>query len=271
MTMKSNAMDGRDLFTPLKGASNGETDALLERISLSAQQIFENARGSHDWDHTLRVHACAERIGPKKEPTCWCSRPRPFCTTSAGRSGQKPRQRSAMPPGGRNGARDSRDRCLSTTRSKDNIVHCVRAHRFGTITARLWKREVLFDADKLDAIGAVGWRAPICSPANWGPACTTPTCPGGMPAYSRDDTGYREFVVKLSKIKARMLTAEGRRLAEERHAFMLSFSSGFIRRQKYEGFRFVCKWVKAEIKGEGEFDEHQRGRQNRRSGEGRMY
>jgi len=41
--------------------------------------------------------------------------------------------------------------------------------------------------------------------------------------YTEQDTGYREFKLKLSKIKDRMLTVEGRRLARERHAFMEEF------------------------------------------------
>jgi uncharacterized protein len=45
--------------------------------------------------------------------------------------------------------------------------------------------------------------------------------------YSRDDTGYREYMVKLSKIKDRMLTSEGRHMALERHAFMEEFFSRF--------------------------------------------
>jgi hypothetical protein len=36
--------------------------------------------------------------------------------------------------------------------------------------------------------------------------------------YTQEDTGYREFKLKLSKVKDRLLTAEGRRMAEERHA-----------------------------------------------------
>jgi len=42
-------------------------------------------------------------------------------------------------------------------------------------------------------------------------------------SYSIDDTAYREFKVKMSKIKDRMLTPEGKRLAKERHAFMEIF------------------------------------------------
>ncbi len=51
--------------------------------------------------------------------------------------------------------------------------------------------------------------------------------------YSRDDTGYREYRVKLSKIKDRMLTDEGRRMAIDRHAFMDAFFERFLR--EHEG------------------------------------
>jgi uncharacterized protein len=53
--------------------------------------------------------------------------------------------------------------------------------------------------------------------------------------YSVDDTGYREFKVKLCKIKERMLTAAGRKWARERHAFMEDFFNRFL--AEYEGKR----------------------------------
>jgi uncharacterized protein len=46
--------------------------------------------------------------------------------------------------------------------------------------------------------------------------------------YSKDDTGYREYMVKLRKIKDKIMTDEGRRLAEERHKFMDSFFNRFL-------------------------------------------
>ena len=51
--------------------------------------------------------------------------------------------------------------------------------------------------------------------------------------YSIDDTGYREFKVKLCKIKDRILTREGRKLAEARHAFMVNFFRRFL--NEFEG------------------------------------
>ena len=49
--------------------------------------------------------------------------------------------------------------------------------------------------------------------------------PENTEPYSEEDTGYREYKLKLSRIKDRMLTTEGRRMAEERHTFMEMFFS----------------------------------------------
>jgi len=41
--------------------------------------------------------------------------------------------------------------------------------------------------------------------------------------YTNEDTAYREFLVKLSRVKDRMFTREGRKIAAERHKFMVEF------------------------------------------------
>ena len=51
----------------------------------------------------------------------------------------------------------------------------------------------------------------------------------------KDDTGFREYKVKLCKVRDRILTDEGRRLASERHDFMERFFKRFI--NEYEGKR----------------------------------
>ena len=53
-------------------------------------------------------------------------------------------------------------------------------------------------------------------------------------AYSEDDTAYREFTVKLRYLKDKMTTGEGKRLAEERHAFMSEFFDRINREKEGE-------------------------------------
>ena len=120
---------------------------------------------------------------------------------------------------------------------KKNILHCIRSHRFrGNHEPKTPEARVLFDADKLDAIGAVGVARAFLFAGEVGArlhseeAFIEETEP-----YSVDDTGYREFKVKLSKIRDRILTAEGRKLAEDRHVMMVEFFKRFL--EEYEGKR----------------------------------
>jgi uncharacterized protein len=45
----------------------------------------------------------------------------------------------------------------------------------------------------------------------------------GVEADPREHTAVHEFHVKLSKIKDRMFTVTGKKIAAERHAFMTKF------------------------------------------------
>jgi uncharacterized protein len=108
---------------------------------------------------------------------------------------------------------------------RNNVLHCIHAHRFRrppmpeTAEAR-----VLFDADKLDAIGAVGVARAYLFAGEVGARLHNPDVDvANTRPYTSEDTGYREFKVKLSRIKDGMLTREGNRMAAARHAFMADF------------------------------------------------
>jgi uncharacterized protein len=118
---------------------------------------------------------------------------------------------------------------------KHNIVHCIKSHRFrGHNAPESLEARTLFDADKLDSIGAIGIGRAFLFAGEVGARLHNPEADlRNTRPYTEEDTGYREFKLKLSKIKDRMLTAEGKRLAEERHAFMEGFFERF--QQEYEG------------------------------------
>ncbi len=124
-----------------------------------------------------------------------------------------------------------------TANQKANVLHCIRSHRFrGDARPRTPEARVLFDADKLDAIGAVGvaraflFAGEVGARLHGGDTNIEETQP-----YSIDDTGYREFKVKLCKIKDRILTPEGQKLAVDRHRIMVEFFNRFL--EEYEGKR----------------------------------
>ena len=106
-----------------------------------------------------------------------------------------------------------------------SICHAIAAHRYrGGIKPLTLEASILFDADKLDSIGAVGIGRAFLFAGKIGARLHNPDLDHGTTkSYSEEDTAYREFVVKLSRVKELMLTPLGRQLAQERHAFMLTF------------------------------------------------
>lgn len=107
----------------------------------------------------------------------------------------------------------------------ERILHCISSHRFrkGPVPETI-EAKVLYDADKLDAIGAVGIGRAFVFAGESGAAVHIPGLdPEKTSSYSREDTAYREFMVKLRHVKDRLHTDEGRRIATGRHDFMVRF------------------------------------------------
>jgi uncharacterized protein len=206
------------------------TDDTLGRIQNIARTYFQNAKGSHDWEHTQRVVELCNRMGPGEGADMVVLKSAAYLH-DIGRAVQDESNGSVCHAV--QGAEMAR-RILALMPlepfQKENIVHCVRAHRYRDGCApKTIEAKVLFDADKLDGIGAVGVARAYLFAGEVGARLHTPDLqPSETQPYSRDDTGYREFVVKLSNVKDRILTAEGRRLAEGRHAFMVAFFERFL-------------------------------------------
>ena len=209
----------------------------VEKIKVIAEKMFTAAKGSHDWEHTLRVFRLCRRIGNIEGAdmdvlliaACLHDIGRCYQDASSGRICHAEKGAELAEP-------LIQPLPLSQKR-KQNILHCIRSHRFrgngtpGTIEAR-----VLFDADKLDAIGAVGvGRAFLFAGEVGARLHNSQENIDDTQPYSKEDTGYREYRVKLSKIKDRILTDEGKRLAADRDAYMVSFFNRFL--SEYEGER----------------------------------
>lgn len=109
------------------------------------------------------------------------------------------------------------------------VEHCIRAHRFRKPEEQPESLEarVLFDADKLDAIGAIGAARAIGYALQHGqPFFTSPSeqfLSTGVPLEDEPHSAYHEYRFKLSKLKDRMYTPTAIKLAEDRHHLMSEF------------------------------------------------
>jgi uncharacterized protein len=112
------------------------------------------------------------------------------------------------------------------------VQHCIKAHRFRDESTRpeTLEARVVFDADKLDAIGATGAARAIAFAASAGqPFYAKPSA--GFLACGQTEPGephsaYHEYLFKLVKIRERLLTSSGQALAESRQRRMVDYFEG---------------------------------------------
>ncbi len=226
-----------ETFFRKHNSSGDSSDSWLESIRLEAERLHRESKGSHDWDHTLRVYRLCLRIGRAEGADMDVVRPAAYLH-DIGRGAQDRSEGNVCHAEEGAAMAEKLTAPLPLTRAqKENIVHCVRTHRFrGGQVPRTLEAKVLFDADKLDSIGAVGVARAYLFAGEVGARLHNPNNDiENTRPYSEEDTGYREFKLKLCRIEDRIMTEEGKRLARERHEFMEIFFKRFL--EEYEGKR----------------------------------
>jgi uncharacterized protein len=109
------------------------------------------------------------------------------------------------------------------------VKHCILAHRFrgDGVTPQTIEAKVLFDADKLDVLGAIGVARVVAYAAlNHQPFYAQPSqqfLETGERVPGEPHSAYHEYLFKLRKIKDRLFTAGARQIAEERDAYLASY------------------------------------------------
>jgi uncharacterized protein len=191
-----------------------------------ARRHYEEADAVHDFDHVLRVLTLAERIGQAEAADLSIVRAAALLHDVG---------REQAEAAGNDHAASAADRAREILSGQppakvEAVAHAIASHRFragpqpATVEAR-----VLFDADKLDAIGAVGVARAFAYGGARGQRLWAPAESVDVARWQEegDDpethTPAHEFIVKLSRLKDRLFTRTGRAIAEERHVYMVSF------------------------------------------------
>ena len=99
--------------------------------------------------------------------------------------------------------------------------------------ARSLEHAVVQDADRLDALGAIGVARAFSFGGHFGRAMFDPDDPPdlemGTEAYRKNrGSTINHFFEKLLRLQDRMLTATGRELAARRHPFVVRFVQEFL-------------------------------------------
>ena len=195
-----------------------------------AREWYTDNDTVHDFEHVLRVLRMAERIGKAEGADLEIIRAAALLHDSKGAA-----------PGG-DGSERQEHHLTSAVFAGEvlqaegwaperirAVQHCIRSHRFRakdeqpeTLEARC-----LFDADKLDVLGAIGVARTIAYATLEGqPAFAEPSTKflesreleEGEPYSS-----YHEYLFKLRQVKDRLLTRTGQAIAVQRATFLDAF------------------------------------------------
>lgn len=203
-----------------------------------AKQWYVNTDAVHDFSHIERVYRMAERLAMEEGADLEIVRAAALLhdadgTTPGSESRLEHHLRSA----------EIAEKVLSKEGwSKDRIKavqHCIRAHRYrddreppATLEAKC-----LFDADKLDVLGAIGAvRATVYAALAGTPFYSQPS--ETFLATGKEEPGelhsaYHEHVFKLRNVEKRLYTRTAKQLARARTEYLEQFFNRLIK--EYNG------------------------------------
>ena len=221
---------------------------LYDAVYDEVQNRLGNDGGCHDFDHTLRVvwnaiQLCKELPEADQEIVLLAALLHDVARSEEDRS---------------KGAVDHAERGAAMVpailapyglpqEQIRRIAEAVRTHRFrgGDRPATL-EAEIVYDADKLDSLGAVGiGRAFLFAGKEGARLHNDAKTALNSNSYSKEDTAYREYLVKLRKLPSVMLTRPAWEIAQSRAAFMKQFFKNLNQETDYrsaEKMKLECPY-----------------------------
>ncbi len=206
---------------------------IIKKIEVEAKKFFVGASGCHDWTHVERVYNLAMNIGKQERADLSILAAACLLHDIGRKAEMKSRGKFCHAEKGAELAGKILLKYKIDRDIIDNVTHCIISHRYrnqnipNTIEAK-----VLFDADKLDSIGAVGvgrdflFAGYLKNPLYTGREKEVVKSNKDL-SYSTDDTAVLEYEFKLKKIKDKILTKAGKKIAKNRHDFMVAYFKRF--------------------------------------------
>lgn len=198
---------------------------IFDQLKTEIKYLFEEGEGCHDWDHTLRVYNLAIHIGKIENADLEIlgiaallhdiGRPEEarlkhkVCHAEIG---------AVMAEGILSGHGISPEKI-------EAIKYCILSHRYSKGEVPKTKEaQILYDADKLDNIGAIGIGRAFNYSGTYNARTHNPEVNSeDVRPHSREDTAYQYYHIKLKKVKSKLFTSEAKKIAESRDKYMTEF------------------------------------------------
>ena len=206
---------------------------IIKNIETEARKFFVGASGCHDWTHVERVYNLAMNIGKQEKADLSILGAACLLHDIGRKAEMKSRGKFCHAEKGAELASKILLKYKIDQDLIDNVTHCIISHRFRNKNIpKTIEAKVLFDADKLDSIGAVGIGRDFLFAGYLKNALYTGREKEIVKskkdlAYSIDDTAILEYEFKLKKIKDKILTKTGKKIAKNRHDFMVAYFKRF--------------------------------------------
>ena len=198
----------------------------LEQLSIKVKKKLDNSPRCHDWEHTNRVIHNARVLASKEEGVDNKVIELGALLHDIARAdelaikGKLCHAKRGAEIAGEILKDAGFDKVMS-----EKVVKCVRRHRFrGNQMPVSIEEKIVYDADKLDSVGAVGiGRSFLFAGREGAKLHNTEKEALSSSSYSINDTAYREYLVKQRNIPAKMQTVTGKAIAQKRVKFMKVF------------------------------------------------
>ncbi len=198
------------------------------------QPYFEKG-GSHAFDHTERVYNLALKIGKKEKADLEIIKAAVLLHDIARLKEDNKEVNCHAEHGAEIAEKILKEMNFREDKIKD-VVHCIKVHRHSKgLNAETKEAEILQDADRLDALGAITIARMFSTGGKRGVPLHNPTIPFGNPreGYYSEST-IHGFHNKILKIKPETFhTSFAKKLAKARYKFVEKFLDEFLK--EWEG------------------------------------
>jgi len=206
------------------------TKNLIKKIEKDAKEYFIGASGCHDWTHIERVRILALKIGKKEKADLGILELAVMLHDICRKEEMASRGKICHAERGSELARKILNKYKIGEEEIKNIADSIKSHRYrNDHQPKTIEAKVLCDADKLDALGAVGMSRIFLFAGHSGSKILYHGKEKELAkrkknySYSDKDSSFLEYEIKLKYLKDKMLTKEGRRIAKERSEYMKKF------------------------------------------------